>query len=226
MRPTLHTTVVIDHTRRYRRLSTSRSSRAVILAVLVAAWSAGELAADDPPSEGRRQQQDPLAQFVAQFIGGISPAAAELEDALLDPPPPAEPLDSQSVSATEGGLLEVHVRDTEIATVLEMLSYQSRSNIVTTKSVKGTISANLYGLTLEQALDAILTPNGYAYRRAENTTFVGTPQEVAVPLPPPVTRVFQLRYISKEEALTAVTALLSPDGKAVAGGEDTEGSST
>ena len=225
MRPTLHTTVVIDHTRRYRRLGTSRSSRAVILTVLVAAWSAGDLAADDPPSE-RKQQQDPLAQFVAQFIGGISPATAELEDALLGPPPPAEPLDSQSVSATEDGLLEVHVRDTEIATVLEMLSYQSRSNIVTTKSVKGTISANLYGLTLEEALDAILTPNQYAYRRANSTIFVGTPQEVAVPLPPPVTRVFKLRYISEEEALTGVTALLSPDGKAVAGGEDSEGSSS
>jgi len=119
---------------------------------------------------------------------------------------------------TEAGLLEVHVRDTEITTVLEMLSYQARSNIVASTSVQGTVSANLYGLTLLEALDAILTPSQYAYRQVGRTIFVGTPTEIAAQLPPPQTRVFRLRYISKAEALTAVNAVLSPEGSVVVGG--------
>jgi type IV pilus assembly protein PilQ len=131
------------------------------------------------------------------------------------------------VAVTEAGRLEVHVRDTAITTVLEMLSYQARSNIVASTSVQGTVSANLYGLTLGEALDAILTPNQYAYRQVGRTIFVGTPAEVAAPPPPPDTRVFRLRYISKTEALAAVGAVLSPDGSVVVGGEaDSSGAKT
>jgi type IV pilus assembly protein PilQ len=225
VRSTVPTVVLHGLVRNRAKFSSPRSRCAIAVAVLLATSAGSELAADDPPSESK-EQPHPLAQFVAQFVGGMSPAAAELEDAVFGVPATAEPLDSQTVNVSANGLIELHVRDTEIATVLEMLSYQARSNIVATRSVKGTISANLYGLTLQEALDAILTPNQYAYRRMDRTIFVGTPEEMAVPLPPPVTRIFRLRYISEEEALTAVTAVLSPEGKAVAGGEESESSSS
>jgi len=138
---------------------------------------------------------------------------------------PTESLDSSSLTVSNEGLVEIHVRDTEISTVLEMLSYQARTNIVATKSVRGTVSANLYGLTMESALDAILMPNGFVHKRVKNTVFVGTPDELTTPTqtPTPVTRVFRLRYILKDEAVTAVACVLSENGQVTAGGvEETE----
>jgi type II secretory pathway component GspD/PulD (secretin) len=190
------------------------------------AWGVVVPASGDPPEQEASGQMS-FAQFAAHFTRGLEAVTETTTDgSSSDETQPTEPLDSSSVMVTDTGLLEVHVRDTEITTVLEMLSYQSRSNIVATTSVTGMISANLYSLTLEQALDAILLPNQYAYRRTDSTIFVGTPQEVADQLPAPLTRVFKLRYISKEEGLKAVTTLLSPEGKAVAGGEDAEDSSS
>jgi type IV pilus assembly protein PilQ len=126
----------------------------------------------------------------------------------------------------ETGLLDVHVRDMEIASLLEMLSYQARANIVTSTSVTGRVSANLYAVNLEQALEAILTPNRYVFRRSGGTIFVATPEEIAALAPPPVTRVFKLCYIQPVEAAAAIKAVLGPNSSVVEGGkESTSGKS-
>lgn len=203
-----------------------RAFHTIALATLVLALIASNPAPGDPPVQ-QTPEQEFFAELLAQFLPGETAAPGATTDGnLFDPGPVTEPLDSSSVSVSDAGLLEVHVRDIEIATVLEMLSYQARSNIVATKSVRGTISANLYGLTLEETLEAILTPNQYAYRQVNKTIFVGTPEEIAAQLPPPMTRVFKLKYITKREALNAVTMVLGPNGIAVAGGEESDGSSS
>ncbi len=127
------------------------------------------------------------------------------------------------VQLRDSGLLDLHVRDLEIATVLELLSYKARANIVTSTKVNGRVSANLYNVTLEQALAAILTPNQYGFRAHGNTVFVGTPEELATLAPPPATRVFHLRYLRPREAATAVRAVLSDDARVVEGGTETGG---
>ena len=119
------------------------------------------------------------------------------------------------VTLTDAGLLDVHVRDTEIAVLLQMLSYEAQANIVASTSVKGKISANLYSVTLEQALEAILIPSNYAFCTLGATIFVGTPQEMAGLQPPPVTRVFKLRHIGPKAAAEAVRAVLGEDAKVV-----------
>ncbi|RMF80835.1 MAG: hypothetical protein D6744_07840, partial [Planctomycetota bacterium] len=129
-------------------------------------------------------------------------------------PPPDQP----PISVDDAGLLEVHVRETPLTTVLEMLSYQSRTSIVASNAISGNISANLYGVTLTEALDAILLPNQLAYRRVGNVIFVGSAEEVAAHRAPPETRVFTLHYLGRAEAITAVSGVLSPDG--VIAGED------
>lgn len=120
------------------------------------------------------------------------------------------------VARSETGLLDVHVRETDLATVLEMLSYEARTNIVASTSVRGAVSANLYGVTLENALDALLRPNKFAYQRVGNTYFVGTQEEMAAHLPPPVVRIYRLKYISRIEAVGAVRALLGEAGEVTA----------
>ncbi len=128
------------------------------------------------------------------------------------------------IQKSETGLLDVHVRERDISAILEMLSYQAQANIVATSSVSGVISANLYSVTLEQALDAILTPNGYTFWMTENTIFVGVPDELGVLLPPPETRVYKLQYLRAKDAAKAVNAVLGEHAECVEGGNDDEAS--
>jgi type IV pilus assembly protein PilQ len=110
------------------------------------------------------------------------------------------------------GLIDINVRDTDLSTVLEMLSQQARTNIVTSSSVTGRISANLYSVTTAQALDALLTPNKLAYRQVGNTIFVGTEEEIAAQGPAPQTRVFTLKYVTRSEAESVLRTFLGPRG--------------
>ncbi len=81
-----------------------------------------------------------------------------------------------------------------------MLSLQAQRNIVATHGVAGTVTANLYNVTLAQALDAILAGNGLVYRERGNFIYVYTPAELAAldraarPMAPPA--VFRLAYVA------------------------------
>ncbi|MCK4340095.1 MAG: hypothetical protein KAY37_00035 [Phycisphaerae bacterium] len=205
-----------------------RQLAALLLAGLAVQFGAGQTkdqeAAGEPnsPSLTLDVLEDFLGQ-VTELIGGQVPG--QPPQAPVTPKPETARGNSHGigeVTQLETGLLDVHVRDMEIATVLEMLSYQANANIVTSTSVSGRISANLYSVTLEQALDAILTPNQYAFRDSGNTVFVGTKEELAALRPPPVTQVFRLRYISPAEAATAAKAALGADANVVKGGGESE----
>jgi type IV pilus assembly protein PilQ len=175
-------------------------------------------ATDGPPPDTFQQLTGLLGQLLRTREG------ADQQEA---PPEPARaPLDDRTVTRNETGLLDVHVRDMEIGTLLEILSYQARRNIVTSTSVTGKVSANLYAVTLEEALEAILTPNKFAYCPSGNTVFVGTAEELAVLLPPPQTRVFSLRYIRPAEAAAAVKAVLSSGASVIEGGGDSKQAAT
>lgn len=161
---------------------------------------------------------------LAGLLASLAPPAASAQEIPASAPAgqeaPARAGNPDLVITGDTGLLDVHVRDVELTAALELLSYQARSNIVTSTSVKGRISANLYSVTFADALDALLTPNNFAYRQMGSTVYVGTPEEVAAQSPPPQTRVFRLKYISKAEALAAVTGILGQaarvgDGSAV-----------
>ena len=172
-----------------------------------------------------------LAEMGGDASRATAPDASASKNADADAdaePPTYEPLDQSAVTVNEAGLLDLHVTGMDVNTVLAMISYQARTNIVATKSVQGSISANLYGLSLREVLDAILLPNGYAYKQVGKTLFVGTPADLAEKAPDapaPIARVFKLRYITKDEAAAAIEALLSADGKVVAGGGQDSSSS-
>ncbi len=138
--------------------------------------------------------------------------------------PAAEAANAPNVTVSNVGLLDVNVHDTPIASVLEMLSYQARSNIVTSTSVTGNISANLYDVTLEAALDAILIPNQLTYRKMNGVIYVGTVQETNANGPLPQPRVFELKYISRATAAAAVESLLSERGTIAAAESQSSGS--
>jgi type IV pilus assembly protein PilQ len=115
----------------------------------------------------------------------------------------------------------VHVRDMPIPTLLEMLSYEARANIVASTNVTGSVSANLYDVTLEEVLHAVLVPNHYAWRPIDGMIYVGTPEEIATLAPPPETRIFKLRYITPADAAAALESVLGETARIVqSGGSD------
>ena len=99
-----------------------------------------------------------------------------------------------------------------------------------TKGVSGTVTANLYDVTLPQALDAILASNGLVYRERANFIYVYTPAELAAldrlarPMAPPA--VFQLCYVGVGDVLAMVKPLLSPDGSVTGTRESAKGIDT
>lgn len=144
------------------------------------------------------------------------------------PPDPEEntastPVEDNEVVVAPTGLLDVHLRDIEVTAALQMLSYESRTNIVCGPGVNGKTSANLYSVTLKEALRAILTPGNFAFRMEGRTIFVGTQAEIAAQLPPAETRIFRLNYIGTGEAAAAIRSLLGEGANVVEPGSKSGG---
>jgi type IV pilus assembly protein PilQ len=131
-------------------------------------------------------------------------------------PQTPEPDSSASrVSVDENLVVDLHVNDDDLANVLEMLSIQSQKNIVASKDVSARVTANLYGVTFYEALDAILHVNGYGYVERGNFIFVYTRQELetlAAAERERVHKVLTLNYLNAIDAAEFVTPLLSTDG--------------
>ena len=134
----------------------------------------------------------------------------------------AAPSTGKSVSASEiavskeSGTVEIHVNDANLVEVLRMLSMQSNTNILPSKDVRGTVTANLYDVTIKEALDAILQANGFAYREKGNVIYVMSAKEIADEVKinrKMETRVFHLYYTPAANAQTMIKPVLSPEGQ-------------
>ena len=90
---------------------------------------------------------------------------------------------------------------------------QSQRNIVASKDVHGTVTANLYDVTVQEALDAILRANGYGYREKGNFVYVYTAKELAEMDKAErhmTTEVFRLYYTPASNAVTMINARPEP----------------
>ena len=118
--------------------------------------------------------------------------------------------------------VDLAVQDTDLAQVLQMLSIQSQKNIITSKSVSATVTANLFDVTFHEALDAILRVNGFRYMEEGNFIYIYTEaeyQEIMAANRKTETRTYQLDYLSAVDANEFITPLLSEAGKASYRGE-------
>ncbi len=164
------------------------------------------------------------------WLGIFKPRAATAPAAATSAPAasaPAEPSElspvsgpaEASVTLSPRGTIELHVADADLSSVLKLLSRQSRRNIVASKSVSGKVTADLYDMTLEQALDAILGANNCGWQARDNLIYVHTADELAkieARRQSAVCRVFRLKHISAEEASKLLQPLLSEGGKLTA----------
>ena len=129
---------------------------------------------------------------------------------------------SSKVNVTEYMTVDLFVQDEDLATVLQMLSVQSQRNIVASRDVVATVSANLYGVTFYEALDAILHVNGYGYLEKGNFIYV-YPADVISQIEARerrmISRVIQLNYLNSNDAAEFVSPLLSKDGQIKTNGD-------
>jgi len=149
-----------------------------------------------------------LAVAVAAAAWGLG-AAYALCAAGEPSAPTTQPI---GIELTDEGLLDIHIRGVEIGTVLQALGVQGRRNIVAGDEVQGRISADLYGVTFEEALEAILSANGYAYEQRGKFIIVRSQEQLAKQLRPLQVRVFKLHYIRAADAAELIQPLLSADG--------------
>ncbi len=126
------------------------------------------------------------------------------------------------VNVSDYGTVDLAVQDTDLAQVLEMLSIQGRKNIITSKNVSATVSANLYDVTFYEALEAILSVNGYGYVEEGNFIYIYTQEELAeveAASRKTESRIFSLEYLSATDASEFIAPLLSDVGRAAARGD-------
>ncbi len=118
-----------------------------------------------------------------------------------------------------GAFDELHMRDAEIRGVLELLSRQSRINIIATREVSGKVAAvDLYNVSLEQALDAVVAATGFAWYKEKGSIYVCTAQQLAERLKAlrkVKVQAFHLAYITAADLKTLVEPVLSPEGTVV-----------
>ena len=113
------------------------------------------------------------------------------------------------------GKVDLAVKDLEIAKVLQLLSIQSQKNIVTSRNVSGTVSADLYGVTFHEAMSAILEPNGFGYEEKGNFIYVYTAEELKERKDAArsvKTKIIRLNYLNGDDAKGIAEAMLSDAG--------------
>lgn len=191
-----------------RRSSQLWALIAGVLAAVTPAWTAS--VQDGAASATQATATQPAPADAPDPTPETVPEAAPDE---VPPEPPAEPPD---IHVSPEGRVQMHVRALDLGSVLQMLSMQSRRNIVASKKVTGVVTASLYDVTFAEALTAILSSNGAAWREQGNFVYVYTNEELAaleLAGDPPETRLFRLHYSRAADVQAMITPLLSRDGK-------------
>lgn len=114
-------------------------------------------------------------------------------------------------SQTEAEVIEsLEFREVDIKDVLRQLAKQYGLNIVFSESVKGMVTVQLTKVTVEQALDSIITVNGFAYTK-KDTVYRVTSQEEAM-REGRQTKLFRLNNADAVKLKETLSRMLSSSG--------------
>ncbi len=156
-----------------------------------------------------------LVAALAWLAPAVSAAPAQGQDGGDEPPPASAP----RVEVTNRDKVEMHVADLPLSTVLQLLSLKGQRNIIASPNVKGTVTAHLYGVSFEEALQAILMQNDAGYRTVGNFIYVHTNAELAqlnaAASRRDITKVIALNYISAADAKLYVDPIVGKEGSVV-----------
>ncbi len=198
-----------------------------------------------PPPSARAAESSgfDLKALINTVSGGKDDAAdgQSIPPAAVSEPIPLPQDDAdQFVRVGPDERVTLHLKNMPLADAVRMLGEPARKNIVLLKGVEGTVTAALFNVTFDAALDAMLIANGLGYRREGDFIFVMTQEDlkqIELAERKMETVVYRLSYMNAEAAKTVVEPLRSEKGRIVVtpaakiglGGEtglkDTEGDS-
>ncbi|MBL9031111.1 MAG: hypothetical protein JNM80_05330 [Phycisphaerae bacterium] len=200
--------------RHTNRLTTGARIGAASIALLAGTAAAQTPPAGSVPSPSAVPMPAPKAPGNGKPI--VQAGSKPKQDAMRDPLANQGPDTGEKVSVDENMIVDLHVNDEDLVNVLQMLSIQSQKSILTSKNVSATVTANLYGATFYEALDAILHVNGYGYMERGNFIYVYTLDEltkIAEASRNRVWKVLKLNYLNAVDAAEFVKPLLSEGGQ-------------
>ena len=186
-----------------------------------------------PTAPSSSPSQAPMNDAQPEFPEEVEPYEADFAPANASNPAPAgNAMGAGSAKNSEGvasGVkvseymtVDLFVQDEDLANVLQMLSLQSQRNIVASRDVSARVTANLYGVTFYEALDAILHVNGYGYIEKGNFIYIYTAAELAkiqAEQRAVVSKVLKLNYLNANDAAEFVAPLLSDKGSIKTNGD-------
>ena len=147
---------------------------------------------------------------VAVAVGGACLPALKAAE------PQTQPGPTTRVESARPGRFKIHVRGADIRGLLQQLSLQSSQNIVATQDVRGEVTADLFDVTFEEALDAIARGSGFAYTRKEKYILVCSPEYLAKLEEAQrklVVATIPLSYVKAEDVEKLIAPLMSSVGK-------------
>jgi len=131
-------------------------------------------------------------------------------------PAASQPCPEPVVVRATNGRIDLHARNMDVVSALIQLRRLERRNIVISPNVTGTVSLDLYGVTFEEAIEAVLRSASLVARQDNSFTYICTPQEAAERFTPRrvlSSHVFLLSYAGAEDVMKLLQPMLSRDGK-------------
>lgn len=106
-------------------------------------------------------------------------------------------------------IISLDYKDADVNSVLRSLAWSYGLNLVTSTDVKGKVTINLRNVTLDDALDAILTANGYFHTRRGNIIYISSGAAEGMDLS---SEPVFLKYLKAAEAQNLLRKVISPKG--------------
>lgn len=170
-----------------------------------------EIEADGTTSETAFEGSDWISSLAQAEIGAAADSTdtttgESTEATTPEPAVPAIAFDS------EARTFDVNVEDAPLPGLLRDLSSQARRSIIVSPDVAGTVSASLYGLSLEETLDAVLPSQGLGYVEEGKVIRVLPLETIAAQL---------AAEVAAEEAAIAAAEQAAAEAAALAAAETT-----
>lgn len=151
--------------------------------------------------DATRLVDDP-ADAAAQDATASRRAAADAAAMVVAPSTPAR---------ADGPLVSDVFLDTDIRQALQSLASQAGARVVVDDAVRGTVTATLEGVPLEEALADVLAPHGYVFERVDGRYLVGS-VDPASPLFPALARTttYTPRHLTTQELMEVLPRFAAP----------------
>ena len=158
------------------------------------------------PSNGRNQELE---------VPKVDADGRPLELRSINVPLTEAPLPERSVINANGKNITLVIRDGSLAAVLNAIADEMNLNVVSASDVTGQISITMHDVPLHNALDAILSVNGYRWVMHRNIIQISSLNgdgQLSPAVQGREVSVFRLDFAAASEVEKTVKGLLSPVG--------------